>query len=145
MAKTPASILIVDDDPGILTASQMFLKQLFTLIQVESDPQNIPALINEQKFDVILLDMNFTLGKNDGVEGIHWLNRILEQDPSSVVVFITAFGGVDLAVEAMRSGAFDFIVKPWKNERTATAGYGSFVRYDSRRIPSHAKGFRHGW
>jgi len=117
MAKSPASILIVDDDPGILTASQMFLKQLFTLVQVESDPQNIPALINEQKFDVILLDMNFTLGKNDGAEGIHWLNRILEQDPSSVVVFITAFGGVDLAVEAMRSGAFDFIVKPWKNER----------------------------
>ena len=48
MAKTPASILIVDDDPGILTASQMFLKQLFTLVQVESDPQNIPGLINEQ-------------------------------------------------------------------------------------------------
>ena len=98
--------------------------------------------------------MNFTLGKNDGAEGIYWLNRILEQDPSSVVVFITAFGGVDLAVEAMRSGAFDFIVKPWKNDRllgvirtalklsetkqggrkvppqagTAPAGYGSFVR-----------------
>jgi DNA-binding NtrC family response regulator len=117
MAKTPASILIVDDDPGILTASQMFLKQLFTMVQVEIDPQNIPGLINEQKFDVILLDMNFTLGKNDGSEGIYWLNRIIEQDPSSVVVFITAFGGVDLAVEAMRTGAFDFIVKPWKNDR----------------------------
>jgi DNA-binding NtrC family response regulator len=61
--------------------------------------------------------MNFTLGKNDGSEGIYWMNRIIEQDPSAVVVFITAFGGVDLAVEAMRSGAFDFIVKPWKNER----------------------------
>jgi DNA-binding NtrC family response regulator len=95
----------------------MFLKQLFTMVQVESDPQKIPALINAQKYDVILLDMNFTLGKNDGSEGIYWLNRILEQDPTSVVVFITAFGGVDLAVEAMRSGAFDFIVKPWKNER----------------------------
>jgi len=117
MAKTHASLLIVDDDPGILTASQMFLKQLFTLVQVESDPHNIPLLIHEQKFDVVLLDMNFTLGKNDGSEGIYWLNRILEQDPSSVVVFITAFGGVDLAVEAMRSGAFDFIVKPWKNDR----------------------------
>ena len=117
MAKIPASILIVDDDPGILTASQMFLKQLFIVIQVERDPQNIPALISTQKFDVILLDMNFTIGKDDGSEGIYWLNRILEQDPSSVVVFITAFGGVDLAVEAMRSGAFDFIVKPWKNER----------------------------
>jgi len=117
MAKTPASILVVDDDPGILTASQMFLKQLFTIVQVESDPGNIPVLMNEQKFDVILLDMNFTLGKNDGAEGIYWLNRILELDPLSTVVFITAFGGVDLAVEAMRSGAFDFIVKPWKNDR----------------------------
>ena len=117
MAKTPASILIVDDDPGILTASQMFLKQLFTMVQVESDPGNIPGLVDGQRFDVILLDMNFTLGKNDGSEGIYWLNRILELDPSSVVVFITAFGGVDLAVEAMRSGAFDFIVKPWKNDR----------------------------
>ncbi len=117
MAKTPASILVVDDDSGILTASQMFLKQLFTIVQVESDPANIPGLMNEQKFDVILLDMNFTLGKNDGSEGIYWLNRILEMDPLSTVVFITAFGGVDLAVEAMRSGAFDFIVKPWKNDR----------------------------
>jgi DNA-binding NtrC family response regulator len=117
MAKLPASILIVDDDHGILTASQMFLKQLFTVIQVESDPQNIPALINENKFDVILLDMNFTLGKNDGTEGLYWLNRILEQDPTSVVIFITAFGDVDLAVKAMKSGAFDFIVKPWKNDR----------------------------
>jgi DNA-binding NtrC family response regulator len=117
MAKTPASILVVDDDPGILTASQMFLKQLFTIVQVEADPGNIPGLMNEQKFDVILLDMNFTLGKNDGAEGIYWLNKILEMDPPSTVVFITAFGGVDLAVEAMRSGAFDFIVKPWKNDR----------------------------
>ncbi len=117
MAKTPASILVVDDDPGILTASQMFLKQLFTIVQVETDPGNIPGLMNEQKFDVIMLDMNFTLGKNDGAEGIYWLNRILEMDPLSTVVFITAFGGVDLAVEAIRSGAFDFIVKPWKNDR----------------------------
>ncbi|KPL16189.1 MAG: hypothetical protein AMS26_05375, partial [Bacteroides sp. SM23_62] len=69
MVKTPASILIVDDDPGILTASQMFLKQLFTIVQVETDPGKIPGLLNEQKFDVILLDMNFTLGKNDGTEG----------------------------------------------------------------------------
>ncbi len=117
MAKTPASILVVDDDPGILTASQMFLKQLFTIVQVETDPGKIPGLLIDQKFDVILLDMNFNLGKNDGTEGIYWLKRILETDPSATVVFITAFGGVDLAVEAIRSGAFDFIVKPWKNDR----------------------------
>jgi DNA-binding NtrC family response regulator len=117
MAKTPASILIVDDDPAIRTASRMFLKQLFTLIVVESDPEKIPGLMDKQRFDVILLDMNFTPGRDDGSEGMHWLGRILQKDPGAVVVFVTAFGEVDLAVEAMKSGAFDFIVKPWKNDK----------------------------
>ena len=117
MAKTVASILIVDDDPAVRTASQMFLKQLFTMVVVEGDPQNIPGLMDKERFDVILLDMNFSSGKDDGSEGIHWMGRILEKDPAAVVVFVTAFGGVDLAVEAMKSGAFDFIVKPWENDK----------------------------
>jgi two-component system response regulator HydG len=82
-----------------------------------SKPEQIPGLMEEVRFDVILLDMNFSPGKNDGSEGIEWLGKILEQDPAAVVVFITAYGGVDLAVSAMRSGAFDFIVKPWENEK----------------------------
>jgi DNA-binding NtrC family response regulator len=117
MSRTEAAILIADDDPAIRTAAQMFLKQLFTVVVAEEDPANIPLRMKDQHFDVILLDMNFTQGKEDGSEGIHWLGKILEQDPGAVVVFVTAFGGIDLAVEAMRSGAFDFIVKPWKNEK----------------------------
>lgn len=117
MPKTDASILIVDDDPAVRTAAQMFLKQLFSLVVTTGDPERIPMLMDEVRFDAILLDMNFTPGKNDGSEGISWLGRILEKDPSAVVVFITAYGGVNLAVSAMRSGAFDFIVKPWENDK----------------------------
>jgi len=117
MSKTDASILIVDDDPAVRTAAQIFLKQLFTVVLTAGDPENIPSLMDELRFDVILLDMNFSPGRNDGSEGLEWLGRIQEKDPGSVVVFITAYGGVDLAVSAMQSGAFDFIVKPWENER----------------------------
>jgi DNA-binding NtrC family response regulator len=117
MSLTKASILIVDDDVAIRTAAQMFLKQLFSMVLATGDPEDIPSLMEEGSFDVILLDMNFAPGKNDGSEGMQWLRRILEKDPGSVVVFITAYGGVDLAVKAMRTGAFDFIVKPWQNDK----------------------------
>jgi DNA-binding NtrC family response regulator len=117
MPKTDASILVVDDDPAIRTAAQIFLKQLFSVVLTLGDPEGILSLMNEVNFDVILLDMNFSPGCNDGSEGIDWLGRILEKDPKAVVVFITAYGGVDLAVSAMRSGAFDFIVKPWENDK----------------------------
>lgn len=117
MSFTKASILIVDDDVAIRTAAQMFLKQLFSMVLATGDPEDIPSLMEEGSFDVILLDMNFAPGKNDGSEGMQWLRRILEKDPGSVVVFITAYGGVDLAVKAMRTGAFDFIVKPWQNDK----------------------------
>jgi DNA-binding NtrC family response regulator len=117
MPKTDASILIVDDDLAVRTAAQIFLKQLFTVVVAAGDPEGIPSLMDELSFDVILLDMNFSPGKNDGSEGMAWLNTILKKDPRAVVVFITAYGGVDLAVSAMRTGAFDFIVKPWENDK----------------------------
>jgi DNA-binding NtrC family response regulator len=117
MPKQDASILIVDDDPAVRTAAQMFLKQLFSVVITTGDPVRIPELMDEIRFDVILLDMNFSPGINDGSEGISWLGKILEKDPGAVVVFITAYGGVDLAVSAMRSGAFDFIAKPWENDK----------------------------
>jgi DNA-binding NtrC family response regulator len=117
MSKTDASILIIDDDQDILTTAKMFLKQLFTHVQVEKDPENIPMHLSTADYDVILLDMNFNKGRNDGEEGIHWLNSILAIDPGTVVIFITAYGGIDLAVQSMKVGAFDFIVKPWKNDK----------------------------
>jgi DNA-binding NtrC family response regulator len=117
LARENASILIVDDDPAVRTAAQIFLKQLFSVVITAETPGQIPGLVEEVHFDVILLDMNFSPGKNDGTEGLEWLGKILSSDPTAVVVFITAYGGVDLAVSAMRSGAFDFIVKPWNNDK----------------------------
>jgi len=133
MARSDASILIVDDDASVRTAAQVFLKQLFRVVLTCSDPRQIPSLMEEVRFDVILLDMNFSPGKNDGSEGIHWLGEVLKIDPSAVVVFITAYGGIDLAVSSMRSGAFDFIVKPWENDKLLRVIQAAMKLNDSRK------------
>ena len=117
MAKTDVKILVVDDDVDVLITAQMFLKQQFTVVQTEKDPRQLPRYLNNEQFDVILLDMNFEKGESDGKAGIYWLNRILEINPTQVVILITAYGEVNLAVQAIKSGATDFVVKPWKNER----------------------------
>ena len=139
MARTDATILIVDDDASVRTAAQVFLKQLFRVVLTASDPRQIPALMEEVRFDVILLDMNFSPGKNDGSEGIHWLGEVLKLDPSAVVVFITAYGGIDLAVSAMRSGAFDFIVKPWENDKLLRVIQAAMKLNESRKAAERLK------
>ena len=110
-------ILIVDDDEDVLKAARLFLKKYVTSIHTEKDPEKIPSLLNNLTYDVILLDMNFTRDVTSGQEGLHWLSRILEIDPSAVVIMITAFGDVDLAVTAVKQGATDFVLKPWQNEK----------------------------
>ncbi|HWA35098.1 MAG TPA: sigma-54 dependent transcriptional regulator [Cyclobacteriaceae bacterium] len=112
-----AKILIIDDDRDVLESARMFLKQDFPAVRVEEDPARIPALLHEQAYDVILLDMNFKKGVNDGEEGFFWLSQILSIDPDAVVILITAYGEIDLAVKAMKNGATDFILKPWKNQK----------------------------
>jgi DNA-binding NtrC family response regulator len=112
-----SKILIVDDDRDILETARMFLKQEFSHVQIEQNPGRIPSLISTNEFDVILLDMNFKMGVNDGEEGFYWLGEILRIDPQAVVILITAYGEVDLAVKAMKHGATDFVLKPWKNQK----------------------------
>jgi DNA-binding NtrC family response regulator len=112
-----ASIMVVDDDPGILHSANMFLKQVFSDITVSGSPSEMIKRIQEEQFDTVLLDMNFTRGEIDGKEGIGLLQQIHEIDPDLPVIFITAYGDFDLAVSAIKSGAFDFLVKPWKNQR----------------------------
>lgn len=113
----PARILIIDDDRDVLETARMFLKQEFSQVQIEENPNNIPTHLKSGEFDVVLLDMNFKKGVNDGEEGFHWLEQILKLDPQSVVILITAYGEVDLAVKAMKNGAVDFVLKPWKNQK----------------------------
>ena len=113
-----AKILIVDDDEDILVAGRLLLKRHFGHVQTCADPTRIPALLADNRYDAILLDMNFSPGESSGEQGFNWLARILELDPDAVVVMITAHGSMDLAVEAMKHGATDFVAKPWQNEKS---------------------------
>ena len=115
MAET--NILIVDDDSDILTAARLLLKRHFGRVITANQPERIPALMAETAFDAVLLDMNFVTGERSGREGLTWMARILETDPEAVVVLITAYSAIDTAVEAMKLGAFDFVAKPWQNEK----------------------------
>lgn len=118
MQMNEANILIVDDNPGVLSAGKLFLKRHFAEVDTTREPEEIPGLLKEKRYAVILLDMNFgRSAKNTGQEGFHWLGKILEIDPSAVVVLITAYGDVELAVRAIKNGATDFVLKPWDNDK----------------------------
>lgn len=110
-------ILVVDDDEDVLQAARLLLKNRSMLVHAEKDPEQIPSLLRNDEYDVILLDMNFNEDVSSGREGFFWLDCILDLDPSAVVVLITAFGDVAMAVKAIKEGATDFVLKPWSNER----------------------------
>jgi len=115
--KKLGNILIVDDNEDLLFAAKMLLKKHAKEVTIEKDPRKIPFLINNYSYDVILLDMNFTEDTTSGKEGFHWLKQIKEIEPKAVVILITAFGDVEMAVQALKEGATDFILKPWQNEK----------------------------
>lgn len=125
MADKTGRILVVDDDEDILTAGRMLLRRQFAEVYTCNLPGQIPELMQNHEFDVVLLDMNFGPGESSGEQGLEWLKTILEIDPNVVVIMITAHGSVDTAVEAMRLGATDFVAKPWQNEKiVATVSSG---------------------
>jgi len=117
MIKYKGRILIVDDDKDVLTTARMVLKQRFSDIVVETNPQKIPEHFRVNDFDVVILDMNFRPGVTSGEEGVFWLKKILDIDPNVSVVMNTAYGDIQIAVEAMKLGASEFIVKPWESEK----------------------------
>ena len=110
-------LLIVDDDKDVLLTSRVVLRTEFEIIRTESDPFKLQQILLKEEFDVILLDMNFSTGSTSGKEGIYWLKEILKIHPQANVILITAYGELNLAVEAMKIGAIDFVVKPWDNEK----------------------------
>lgn len=117
MSKIVAKILIVDDDQDVLLAAKLFLKQHFTIVHTEMEPDKLPNLLAVENYDVILLDMNFSKDATSGKEGFHWLNVILELDPAAVVIFITGYGDIELAVQGIKEGATNFLLKPWENKK----------------------------
>ncbi len=117
MPEKVGKILIVDDDQDVLQAASLLLKKHVALLHTEKDPQRIPTLLKNESYDVIFLDMNFSGDLTSGKEGFQWLSKIMEIDPSIVVILITAYGDIETAVQAIKSGATDFILKPWQNEK----------------------------
>jgi DNA-binding NtrC family response regulator len=110
-------VLVVDDDQHVLYTARLVLKNHFTVVQTESFPAQLRQLLRKEKFDVVLLDMNFAPGQTSGEEGLFWLREIRELLPDARVVMQTAYGDIDLAVQAMKEGAADFLVKPWDKEK----------------------------
>lgn len=117
MAEKNGKILAIDDNEDVLFALKLLLKPVAEKIETASNPELIPNLLSKEDWDVILLDMNFTKDAISGQEGFDWLERILEIDPNAVVVFITAYGDAEKAVKAIKTGATDFVLKPWQNEK----------------------------
>ncbi|WP_299671769.1 sigma-54 dependent transcriptional regulator [uncultured Polaribacter sp.] len=121
MRKKEATILIVDDDDDILFSARISLKKYFSKIITENNPKNINSHITKNTIDVVLLDMNYRIGFEDGKEGLYWLKNIKEISPETTILLMTAFGSVNLAVDAIKKGATDFILKPWTTEKLYAA------------------------
>ncbi len=117
MKKTQASILVIDDQEDILFSAKMLLKKHFETIYTLSNPKNVIQLLVENEIDLVLLDMNYRIGFEDGKEGMYLLKEIKKLVPKTVVILMTAFGKVETAVESLKLGAFDYILKPWDNEK----------------------------
>lgn len=112
-----ANILIVDDNKSVLESLSLFLKYKFNQVFSVSNPSEIKQTLTSKKIDVILLDMNFSIGVRTGNEGLQLIKQIIEIDENAVIVPITAYGDIDLAVKAIKQGAFDFLLKPWDNDK----------------------------
>ncbi len=127
------SVLIIDDDRDVLDALGVLLEDDFPKIVKENNTNRIQTLIIEN-FDVVLLDMNFSAGINTGNEGLFWLSKIKQQSPQTDVIVMTAYGNIDLAVEAIKRGAKDFILKPWNNEKLLATLNSAIAEKAYRRI-----------
>lgn len=110
------TVLIVDDNKSVLTSLELLLEDEFERVETTSNPNSILSVLDTMPVDLVILDMNFSAGVNTGNEGLFWLRRIQEIAPELPVIMLTAYGDVELAVKALKSGAVDFILKPWDNE-----------------------------
>jgi two-component system, response regulator RegA len=132
----PAAFLLVDDDPDVLKAAAAALAGEAARIDTAASPEGIAE--RAHLYDAILLDMNFALGARDGAAGLDTLDRLREADPALAVVLMTTFGGVALAVQALKRGAADFVLKPWRNEALVEAMRAAAAQTAARRASGAA-------
>ena len=131
--KQKGHILIVDDDHDVLFTAKTILKQEYEKVSVESTPNRLETLLKREDIDIVILDMNFKAGITSGNEGLFWLQKIHEIDPEIHVVLNTAYGDINLAVESMKKGAVDFLVKPWEKEKLLSTVRNVFALRQSKR------------
>ena len=132
-------ILVVDDNEEVLIAVELLLSGYFEEIRTIKNPNQLTSILQKELFDVIILDMNFSAGVNSGNEGIYWLNEILKMDQNAIIVLITAYGEMDLAVKAIREGGTDFIQKPWDDEKFITTIKNAFKLRKSQKEISNLR------
>jgi len=114
-------LLIVDDDADVQRTARFALTPHVEMIDCASSLDEMTTKVSAGLFDAVLLDMNFALGDHSGHDGLSGLQRIQTIDPACSVVLMTAYGAVSLAVDALKQGAFDFVLKPWKNNKLITS------------------------
>ena len=132
------NILVIDDNQDILISLRLLLKPYTSILHVNTNPLEIPKFLKSTEYDVVLLDMNFTKDAISGSEGFYWLEKILEQVPSAIVIFITAYADTERAVKAIRAGATDFIVKPWDNNKLiATISSAVQLKRSKKKLESY--------
>lgn len=135
MAKSNGSILIVDDDEFVLLSIRLLLEPHFQNVQAISQPERIPALLERDPPDVVVLDMNFRQGDTTGNQGLFWLRKVVSLSPDTQVILMTAFADVSVAVESIKEGALDFVVKPWQNEKLlATVRTANVVSQEKKKV-----------
>lgn len=132
-------LLVVDDNLNILSAVKMLTENCFEEVITLSSPKSLVTTIQSESPDVLLLDMNFHAGINNGNEGIYWLNEVNSKFPKIKVVLFTAYADIDLAVRAMKDGAFDFIVKPWNNEKLIETLLNAYNEGKTKKRSTHNK------
>jgi len=120
MKKEEGNILIVDDDKMVLRSLEILLKPQFELVKTLENPAKLRTSLTSENIDLVLLDMNFSPGEHTGKEGLFWLKEIMKENQHIIVLLFTAYGDIDLAVEGIKSGATDFILKPWNNDKLIT-------------------------
>ncbi|MBA2466843.1 MAG: sigma-54-dependent Fis family transcriptional regulator [Sphingomonas sp.] len=132
--------IVIDDDQDVLLSARLLLRDMFAVVETFQSPSDGLAAITADAPDVILLDANFGRGETNSLEGLQWLSHILQVDAEAVVVMITAHGGLNIAVEAMKRGATDFVTKPWSNERlSATVRTAAALRRSREVVKTERK------
>lgn len=132
-------ILIVDDDNYVAISLKMYLEQHFKEVTTINTPDQIPNELQKLDIDVVLLDMNFQQGEASGKEGMKWLKKILQLSSDTSVVLMTAYGDINLAVDAIKEGASDFLVKPWQNEKLLATVNTAYQLNREKRTVKHLR------